>query len=203
VLCLVLDRAAALTAAPERLTALLAQGVDLVQLREREVSGGALLGLARQLRDAVRRAGGAIALVVNRRADVALAAGADGVHLGFDGLAPRDARELLGEAALIGVSCHAPAEVAAAEGASYAHLAPIFPPLSKAPSRAPLGPAALSACAGRPVLAQGGITAETAGACLAAGAAGVAVTGAILNAPDPAAAAARLRRALDAAAQGR
>jgi thiamine-phosphate diphosphorylase len=195
----VLDRAAVEGVSSERLTAVLAQGVDLVQLREREVPGGALLSLARGLREAVRRAGGAIALVVNRRADVALAAGADGVHLGFDGLAPRDARELLGPAAWVGVSCHAPAEVAAAEGASYAHLAPIFEPLSKPAARAPLGAPALAACAGRPVLAQGGITADNAGACLAAGAAGVAVTGAIWNAADPAAAAARLRRALDAA----
>jgi thiamine-phosphate pyrophosphorylase len=181
-------------------TAAIAQGVDLVQLRDRELAGGALLALARALQQALRRAGGAISLVLNRRADVALAAGADGVHLGFDGMEPRDARELLGGAALVGVSCHAPAEVAAAHGASYAHLAPIFAPLSKPAERPPLGPAALGACAGRPVLAQGGITADNAGACLAAGAAGVAVTGAILMAADPSAATASLRRALDAAA---
>ena len=195
-----LDRAAVEGLGLERVAAALAQGVDWVQLRERALAGGALLALARALREAARRAGGAISLVLNRRADVALAAGADGVHLGFDGMAPRDARTLLGEAALVGVSCHSPAEVAAALGASYAHLAPIFAPLSKPRERAPLGPAALADCAGRPVLAQGGITAENAGACLAAGAAGVAVTGAILQAADPSAAAARLRRALDAAA---
>ena len=138
--------------------------------------------------------------MVNRRSDVALAVGADGVHLGFDAVAPEEARRLLGDDAWIGVSCHAPEEVERAEGASYAHLAPIYAPLSKAATRAPLGPAALTrvGCA-RPVLAQGGITAENAGACVAAGAAGVAVTGAILQAADVFAAAQGLRRALDAA----
>jgi thiamine-phosphate diphosphorylase len=135
---------------------------------------------------------------------VALAVGADGVHLGFDALAPASARRLLGEDALVGVSCHQPEEIAAAEGASYAHLAPIFAPLSKAATREPLGVGALARARGaRPVLAQAGITAENAPACLAAGAAGVAVTGAILQAADPGAAARSLRQALDGAVGSR
>jgi thiamine-phosphate diphosphorylase len=143
-------------------------------------------------------------VIVNRRSDVALAIGAEGVHLGFDAVDTEVARQLLGPEALVGVSCHAHEEVHAggsASGASYAHLAPIFPPLSKAASRPALGLGALRAAAGaRPVLAQGGVEASNAGACLEAGAAGIAVTGAVLMAEDPGAAAAALRAALDAAA---
>jgi thiamine-phosphate pyrophosphorylase len=142
-----------------------------------------------------------VRIVVNRRLDVALALAADGVHLGFDAMRARDARQLLGPGALVGVSAHAPEEVAtaAAEGASYAHLAPIFDPRSKPASRVALGVAAISAASahGIPVLAQGGVDPQRCSEVLAAGAAGVAVTGDILMAADPGAAAARLRRALD------
>jgi thiamine-phosphate pyrophosphorylase len=179
-----------------RVAEIVGNGVDWIQLRERELADAELLALARR----VVAAAGAARVLVNRRLDVALASDADGVHLGFDAVAAVDARSLLGPQALVGVSCHAPEEVAAAEGAGYAHLAPIFPPLSKPPTRAPLGLGALTAARGaRPVLAQGGVTAGNAGDCLAAGAAGVAVTGAILQAPDPAAAARGLRAALDRA----
>jgi len=138
---------------------------------------------------------------VNRRLDVALAIGADGVQLGFDAVDAPAARRLLGPEALVGVSCHSAAEARAARGASYALLAPVFAPLSKPASRPPLGLAELGrAAGGLPVLAQGGIDAAGAVAAVAAGAAGVAVTGAILLAPDPARAAAALRRALDSGA---
>ena len=142
-------------------------------------------------------------MLVNRRVDIALACAADGVHLGFDAMDPETARALLPRGAWIGVSCHSPAEVArAAAGACYAQLAPIFAPLSKPASRAPLGLGALAeaARAGLPLLAQGGIDAANAAAVCAAGAAGVAVTGAILQDPDPGRAAARLRAALDSGA---
>jgi thiamine-phosphate diphosphorylase len=183
-----------------------AGGVDQVQLRERELDGAALTALAREVRDAARegarRSGRPVRVLVNRRCDVALAVEADGVHLGFDAVSPADARRLLGDAAWIGASCHAPEEVAAAEGADYAHLAPIFDPLSKPATRPALGTRALAGAAGgRPVLAQGGVTADNAGACLAAGAAGVAVTGSLLQADDVGAAARRLRAALDAGAR--
>ena len=107
----------------------------------------------------------------------------------------------MGPGPQVGVSAHQPSEVAdAAElGASYAHLAPIYDPLSKAASRDPLGTAAIrvAADAGIPVLAQGGITAERVAAVCAAGAAGIAVTGAVLAAADPKTAAAALRAELD------
>jgi thiamine-phosphate diphosphorylase len=144
-------------------------------------------------------------VLVNRHCDVALAAALDGVHLGFDAVPPVAARRLLGAGPLVGASTHAAGELDAEARAalSYAQLAPIFEPLSKAASRAPLGPAALRAAtaSGLPVLAQGGIDASNAGACIHAGAAGVAVTGAILLAAEPAAAAAALRHSLDEAAR--
>lgn len=185
-------------------------GVDWVQLRERDLGGKALLALGRALAEAARaaaaRRGGAVRILINRRVDVALALAADGVHLGFDAMAPAQARALLGPDRHIGVSTHAPGELRAAAraGADYAQLAPILAPLSKAASRPPLGLAALGAAraAGIPVLAQGGIDAEAAAAAVAAGAAGVAVTGAVLGAADPAAAARGLRAALDRAAAG-
>jgi len=208
----VLDRAATRGNLMDSLAAAVAAGVDRVQLRERGMEGAALLELAdavcRCARSAAVSAGRSVAIVVNRRADVALACEADGVHLGFDALPLRQARALLGTEALIGVSCHSAAEVALLTGddtqlaeADYAHLAPIFPPLSKEATRPALGPQALGRpAAALPVLAQGGVDASNAAACLAAGAAGVAVTGAILMASDPGAAARQLRRALDDAA---
>ena len=194
------DRAASRRPLAEVVEIAVAGGVDWIQVRARDLEGAALLDHV----DAIREAAGHRARVlVNRRVDVALAAGADGVHLGFDGMPPETARQLLGPDALIGVATHQPGELegAAEEPLSYAHLAPIFPPLSKAPSRIPLGLAALQEAArhGVPVLAQGGIAAENARSCIEAGAAGVAVTGSILSCADPAAAAAALRKALDAA----
>ncbi len=180
-------------------------GVDWVQLRERDLDGAELLALADAVVAAARRAaterGARVRILVNRRVDVALAIGADGIHLGFDAVDPETARRLLGPRALVGVSTHSADEVqrAGARGASYVHLAPIFPPLSKARSRPPLGPGALAGAAASsvPVLAQGGVDADHAAESVAAGAAGVAVTGAIRLANDPAAATAALRRALD------
>lgn len=216
-LCLVAGVAAPLAA----IRAAVAAGADWVQLRERDargerglgLSGRALLAWAVAARDAARAGAaergdsGRLRVLVNRRIDVALAAGADGVHLGFDALGATRARALLscaGSGGLVGVSTHAADELLAAAraGADYAQLAPIFAPLSKPAERASLGLGALTAArgAGIPVLAQGGIDADNAGAVVRAGAAGVAVTGAVLLAENPGAAAHSLRRALDAAA---
>lgn len=187
-------------------------GVDWLQIRERELESAELLSWSRSLAGAAERgrraSGRPLAIIVNRRVDIALAMRAGGVHLGFDALAPQDARAVFaaaGRSATIGVSAHHPDEVAAAarEGADYAHLAPIFAPRSKASSRPPLGAKALERARahGLPVLAQGGIDASVCREVLAAGAGGIAVTGAILMADDPEVAAAELRRALDAAEQ--
>jgi thiamine-phosphate pyrophosphorylase len=208
-LTLVIDRNAARHPLERAVEAAVRGGVDWIQIRERELDSAQLLhwsaGLAAAARKGQSASGREVAIFVNRRVDIALATTADGVHLGFDALAPRDARalfDLAGRPATIGVSTHHPDEVRAAarDGADYAHLAPIFAPKSKRSSRPPLGTEALEevrAC-GLPVLAQGGIDAPRCREVVAAGADGVAVTGAILMADDPEAAAAELRQALDA-----
>jgi thiamine-phosphate pyrophosphorylase len=174
-------------------------GVDWLQLRDRTLDGAALLTAADRAVAAARSASRPVRVLVNRRADVAHVAGADGVHLGFDALPAQRARALLGESAWIGVSLHDPAAIDAEPGADYVHLAPIFAPLSKPLERIPLGLAGLRAARGSRVLvlAQGGIEPANARAVMAAGAAGVAVTGAIAAAADPARAVRALRSALD------
>jgi thiamine-phosphate pyrophosphorylase len=202
VLCLVTDRHLASAPLEETVERAVAGGVDWVQVRERDLEGAPLLALVDALRAAARRGAGGrpVRVVVNRRADVAWAAGVEGVHLGWDALPSDRARALLGAGAWIGVSAHAPEDVqeAARAGASYAHLAPVFAPISKPTTRPPLGLEALARAAGAgiPVLAQGGIEAANAASAVCAGAAGVAVTGAILGSPDPEAAARALRQAL-------
>ena len=146
ILCLVTDRrAAGLGSAPGdfvalagRVAAAVAGGADQVQLREKDLDGAALLELARAVGAAARRARSDVTLLLNRRMDVALAAGWDGVHLGFDGAPVAQARALLGPRARIGVATHTPGELAALSRApaaarpDQAQLAPIWPPLSKA-----------------------------------------------------------------------
>ena len=178
--------------------------MDWVQVREKDLPGGALLALCEEVAAAARGARPGVRVLVNRRCDVALAAALDGVHLGFDAAPPAAARRLLGAERLLGASTHRAGELDATARAelSYAQLAPIFPPLSKAATGPALGLAALRDAADvrLPLLAQGGIDASNAAECIRAGAAGVCVTGAILSAADPGAAAAALRRALDDAA---
>jgi thiamine-phosphate pyrophosphorylase len=129
---------------------------------------------------------------VNDRADVALAAGADGVHLPSAGIPPADARRLLGPAALVGVSCHSTADVARARdgGASFATFGPLHDTPSKRAFGPPVGLAALREAArlGLPLVALGGVDAARAPEALRAGAAGVAVIRAWLEVPDAAAA---------------
>ena len=198
-----LDRSLLRRPAPELVEAVVAAGVDWVQVRERDLGGEALRALAQDVLEAARRGAarraGVARVLVNRRIDVALAVGADGVHLGWDAVSPAQARSLLGPRAEIGVSAHAPEEIDPDGGASYAHLAPVFAPLSKTSERAARGLDTLARAVARgvPVLAQGGITPERAREVVAVGAAGVAVTGALLAADDPAAVARAFRDALD------
>jgi thiamine-phosphate pyrophosphorylase len=196
----VLDVAALDRCGDDGLRAVCAVGVDWLQLRDRSQSGADLLAAADRAVAAARASGRRVRVVVNRRADVARAAGADGVHLGFDAVHAPQARALLGAQAWIGVSAHDPAAVGGEPDADYVHLAPIFAPLSKTSDRTPLGLTGLRAArrAGVVVIAQGGIEPANAREVIAAGAAGVAVTGAIAHAPDPVRAARALRSALDA-----
>ncbi len=182
--------------------AVLAGGVDAVQLRDKRADGGALLAAARTLRESTRRHGAT--LLVNDRIDVALAADADGVHLPAASFPIAVARRLLGPAAWIGRSTHAPAEAATAaiDGADYVVLGPIYATPSKATYGAPLGVGALVATrVSCPVIAIGGIGSETVAPLRAAGAHGVAVIRSVLAAADPATAARALRTALDAPAR--
>jgi len=196
----VLDAAALDRCGDAGLRGALEGGVDWLQLRDRSLGGDACLAFADRVLAVVRETGRGTTVVVNRRLDVALAAGADGVHLGYDAPPASVARELLGPGAPIGVSLHDPAAVAGARDASYVHLAPVCQPLSKRGERPPLGLAGLrAACrSGVPVFAQGGVEATNAAEIVAAGAAGVAVIGAIAEADDPGRAARALRSALDA-----
>jgi thiamine-phosphate pyrophosphorylase len=169
-------------------------GTAVVQLRERDLSGAELLGLARELVAACARHGQK--LVVNDRIDVALAAGAAGVHLPSAGIPPDEARRWMGPGALVGVSCHGPADVVRARegGADFATFGPVYDTPSKRSYGPPVGLAALqqATALGLPLIGLGGISERNALAVWQAGAAGVAVIRAWLEAPDPSAAVQRL-----------
>jgi thiamine-phosphate pyrophosphorylase len=189
---LIADRrlVADLPGAVRRALAGLPPGVAAVHLREKDLGGRDLLALAWALRAACQAAGQL--LLVNDRIDVALAAGADGVHLPSSGLPPAEARRLVGRERLVGVSCHGLAEVARARdgGADYATFGPLYDTPSKRGLGRPLGLGALEEAArlGLPLVGLGGIDAGRAAAVRAAGAQGVAAIRAWLAAPDPAAA---------------
>jgi thiamine-phosphate pyrophosphorylase len=147
---------------------------DFIQLRESALEARALAHLAR----AWLAASGA-RLLLNDRADVAIACGASGVHLRDRSLSPARIRQIAPAGFIVTVACHDAEAVhrAASEGADYAILAPIFPPLSKPSTTPPLGLDALHSIASKskiPVIALGGITAESAPRCIEAGATGVA-----------------------------
>lgn len=188
-----------------------AGGVDRVQVRERALEGLALTAHVREImaaaRAGARRRGGTVTVVVNRFVDVALATQADGVHLGFDAVEADDARRLLGPQKILSIACHAAAEVHARSTPTIdaVQLAPIFAPRSKPATRQPLGLEELRRATRAPtrVIAQGGIDCEAASACIEAGAAGVAVTGALLQHDAPAEAAAALRNAIDSVRRAR
>jgi thiamine-phosphate pyrophosphorylase len=161
-----------------------ADGIDFVQLREKNLDAGVLTTMAREL---VTTLGSATKLLINSRADVALAAGADGVHLTArpGELTPENVRQLYAFAnaprPVISVSCHNIKEVAlsAAAGADLILFAPVFEKrvggkLIKAGAGIDTLAAAVSAANGIPVLAIGGVTTENSPQCIAAGAAGVA-----------------------------
>lgn len=149
-------------------------GAQLLQIREKQLSTRELLAFCRALRAAT--AGSGARLLLNERWDIASAAKLDGVHLPAAAAAAERVRQQVPRGFLIGVSCHAPAEIAAAAGADFAVLGPIFATPSKAAYGPPLGLAALREGARQrlPVLALGGVSVNNAADCLAAGAAGVA-----------------------------
>ncbi len=178
-------------------------GVDLVQLREKDLPGGDLLELAQRLKAEIE---GAVPLLVNERVDVARAVGAAGVQLGEAALPVAAAREVLGRDALIGRSVHSVDGALRAEGdgADFLLVGTMFASASH-PGEEPSGPELVSRVKKKcslPVIGIGGITADNAAQVMAAGASGVAVISAILAAPDPQEAAREIRQAVASAYRG-
>lgn len=149
-----------------------AAGVDAVQIREKDLDDRSLWEIVRSTRALLPPT---TRLLVNGRADIAIAAGADGVHLPSDGVPPAALRRRFGPGLLLGVSTHGVEEVERArdEGADYATFGPVWETPGKGP---PTGTGALAraAASGLPVYALGGVTIERFGEVAAAGAAGVA-----------------------------
>mgnify|MGYP001501984990 CR=1 FL=1 len=185
-------------------------GATLVQLRDKVSETRAMVEEARAIKQALAPL--RVPFVVNDRVDVALAAGADGVHLGQDDMAAVDARRLLGPGAIIGLSVKnvSEAEAAPVESIDYVGSGGVYVTLSKEQKNAPIGPEGLARIVAAlerrahekqkqlPVCGIAGIDASNAAGVIAAGADGVAVISALSLAPDPAEAARTLRQIVDA-----
>lgn len=188
-----------------------AGGATLVQLRDKHGSTRRLMAETRAIKAAL--AASKVPVLVNDRVDVALAAGADGVHVGQDDMPAAEARRLLGPNAIIGLSVKtiAQAEAAPLEALDYVCVGGVFVTTSKDNVAAPIGLAGLKTILAVlrarapefPVGAIAGIDETNAGAVVAAGADGVAVISALSLAPDPAVAARRLRGIVDRSLSGR
>ena len=170
------------------LDAFLAGGARFLQLRDKSSSSAARLALADTVCARVHAAGGR--LIVNDRPDIARMCGADGVHVGQDDMSVEDARRVVGDQAMVGVSTHDEAQVAAAvkTSASYLAVGPIYGTATKDTGYSARGLALVrhaAARAQRPVVAIGGITLERAPEVFAAGAASLAVISDLLR-EDPA-----------------
>jgi len=177
------------------LDAVLAAGVTLVQCREKRLDDGQYFELAREFRERTARAGAL--LVVDDRLDIALAADADGVHLGQLDL-PVASAQGLAPKLLIGASTHTLEQALAAErdGASYVNIGPIYATKTKAKTAAPLGPEAIMEIGSRiriPFSCMGGIKLENIGEVVSHGARHPAVVTAVTAAPNPGASARALR----------
>lgn len=215
ILCYITDRlllkppasGTVVDALKSRIGEMLAAGADWIQIREKDLTGGALCGLVSFALDAAASQGSLAAtgkpqIIVNDRLDVALATGAGGVHLGESSLPVAAAKKLvqaraggLGESHAgfrTGVSCHSLAAVkqAEADGADYAIFGPVFSTPSKVRFGPPQGLARLEEvcrAVGIPILAVGGVTIETVASCIAAGASGIAAIRLFQDAAEPAA----------------
>jgi thiamine-phosphate pyrophosphorylase len=187
--------------------AVAAGGATVVQLRDKVNDTGRMVEEARAVKAALEPFG--VPLIVNDRVDVALAAGADGVHVGQDDMAAADVRRLLGPGLLIGLSIRTPEQAAAAPLAliDYAGIGGVYGTVSKAGAKLPIGVDGLrdvikvlrARVVNFATCGIAGITADNAAPVIAAGADGVSVISALSHRPDPQAAARELRAAVDAA----
>ena len=181
----------------------MAAGVPAVQLREKGLDTVEVYHLAERLLAMTRKA--RAALVINDRVDVAMALGADGVHLTRKSLPPREVRSLVGSRMLIGISCHGLEDVREAVdgGVDFVVLGPVYATPSKAPYGPPLTPEILrearKVCP-LPIFGIGGVKAAQVPEVVGAGADGVAAISAVLSALDPGAA---TRELLDAVAKAK
>lgn len=186
-----------------QLRAALAGGVTLVQLRAKSLSTREFVTLAWAALEVCSEAD--VPLLINDRVDVALAVGAAGVHLGQSDLSVVDARRLLGEEAMIGVTVHHGHEARLVDQrlADYAGVGPVYATSSKDPGDPPIGPAGLRLLrlemGNFPICGIAGIDFSNAGPVIEAGADGVAVISDLFMGADPEASARRLRRIVDEA----
>jgi len=182
-------------------------GADVIQLRDKEASGGRLFEIAVQLRKLTREA--EVPLIVNDRLDVAMAADADGVHLGQEDLPADVARRILGPGKILGVSAETPEEARRAEaaGADYLGVGPVFEARgSKPDAGVPQGLeqiVRIRAESRLPIVAIGGIRPDNARRVREAGADAVAVISAIVSAVDIEEATRRIRGVLEGGGDGR
>jgi len=181
-------------ALPSMLDSVLAGGARLIQLRDKHTPLAELYPLALRLSDRCRQAGALF--IVNDRADLALAVGAGGLHVGQDDLPAAAARRILPAGMILGVSTHDPDQAyrALADGADYVAVGSIYPTGTKAGFQL-VGPELVRALRPEipvPLVGIGGITADNAAQVLEAGADAVAVISAVCGADDPEAATRRL-----------
>lgn len=182
-------------------------GATLLQYRDKDAATWTMVARTREILAAL--AGTTVPLIVNDRVDVALAAGAHGVHVGQEDMHPEDARRLLGPLAIVGQTVKSAAHATAVplDAVSYVCVGGVFATASKLNPDPPVGLAGLADLVARmrarrpdlPVGAIAGITTANAGAAIAAGADGIAVISEIFMADDPVAAARALRAAVDTA----
>ena len=164
---------------------LVAAGVPLLQYRNKSDNARQILDQARELR---RRVASSVKLIMNDRADLSLAAGFDGVHVGQDDLSPEGVREVIGKSLWLGVSTHNPEQLAAADktAADYLAIGPVFATRSKANPDPVIGLEGVRrarALTRKPLVAIGGITRENCRSVIEAGADTVAVISDLIREP--------------------
>jgi thiamine-phosphate pyrophosphorylase len=186
-LYLITDRKQTSLPLPEAVRLALSGGVRAIQVREKDLPVRELLGLSRELRVSTREFGAK--LFINDHVDIALAVGADGVHLGHHSMPASAVRKIIGDKMMIGVSAHTveEARVAEADGADFITFGPIYETPSKSKMGKPIGLEPLKEARRSlniPIFAIGGIQGRNIGHVLWAGAYGVAMISAIFGAED-------------------